>query len=116
MDGSIRREAIMRILNNRRSETFENIACELGVSKRTVQRDISILMQHKPIYTQSGRHGGVFIMEEYSEGKPYINNTERSIMIRMLNYIKETANKEFKIYEIELIESIITSLSSPKHN
>lgn len=114
MDRSIRLESIMRILNNRRYETSENLSLELGVSKRTIQRDITLLSRYKPIYTQSGKHGGVFIVDGYTQGKPSLNTMERAIMLRVLDYIKINSKKEFEIYEIEVLESIVASLSYTK--
>lgn len=39
--------------------TIYKIACELGVCAQTVKRDIADLSYHFPIFTYSGRGGGV---------------------------------------------------------
>ena len=43
-----RRSEIMKILCRRRSETVKNLAFELGVSERTIRRDIEILSRYIP--------------------------------------------------------------------
>ena len=61
-----RRYEIMKTLCRRRYETMSNLASELGVSVRTVQRDIEILSGTEPIYTQSGKYGIIQLL-------PYIH-------------------------------------------
>ena len=56
-----RRQQILTILCERRSEQAENLATEFGVSRRTVCNDIQILSCYFPIYTETGPHGGVSI-------------------------------------------------------
>ncbi len=55
-----RRVEIMKKLCRRRKDTIGNLAHELGVSERTVRRDLEALSLSEPIYTQSGRYGGGF--------------------------------------------------------
>ena len=62
METTERRIAIMRILCRRRHETISNLAQEFGVSARTILRDIEMLSLSEPIYTQCGRYGRVYVM------------------------------------------------------
>ena len=56
-----RRRKIMKIMRRRRSETIQDLAFELGVSERTIRRNIEILSYKEPVYTQKGWYGGVYV-------------------------------------------------------
>ena len=56
-----RRIEILKILSKRRSEKTKKLAEELGVSERTIRRDILVLSLTEPIYTRAGRYGGVWL-------------------------------------------------------
>ena len=46
---------------------MSNLANELGVSVRTIQRDVDRTSTYAPIYAKSGRYGGgVYILGEIS--------------------------------------------------
>lgn len=62
MTVSERRRAILIALCNRRFE--ENLANEFGVSKRTIDNDVLYLSLTYPVYTSSGRNGGIFVDEK----------------------------------------------------
>lgn len=66
-----RRMEIVSILVVCGHTTTRELAQELGVTRRTIIHDISVLSYGYPIYTKQGACGGVFIMDGY---KPY-NNT-----------------------------------------
>lgn len=70
MNMTDRRTEIMNILIIRRRTTAEELAEELGVTTRTIERDIQALSSGFPVYTKQGGDGGIFIEESY---KPYIN-------------------------------------------
>ncbi len=70
MNTNDRRMEIMNILIVRRRTTARELAEELGVTTRTIRKDIQALSPGYPIYTQQGGAGGIFIGENY---KPYIN-------------------------------------------
>lgn len=71
MNTTDRRIEIMNILIIRRHTTARELADELGVTTRTIQRDIQALSPGFPIYTRQGGAGGIFIGEDY---KPYVNS------------------------------------------
>lgn len=43
MDAVERRQQILELLCQRRKDTMQNLAAELGVSERTIRRDVEIL-------------------------------------------------------------------------
>ncbi len=75
MNTTDRRTEIMNILIIRRHTTARELAEELRVTTRTIQRDIQALSSGFPVYTRQGGDGGIFIEESY---KPYINTLSSS--------------------------------------
>lgn len=71
MTATDRRMEIISIFVVSGHATTQELAQELGVSRRTIMHDVSVLSYGFPIYTKQGVGGEVFIMESY---KPY-NNT-----------------------------------------
>lgn len=63
MTAAGRREAILKVLEVRRFETRTNLAFEFGVSERTIENDIRLLMERYPIYTKPGYRGGIGVVE-----------------------------------------------------
>lgn len=58
MTPSERREAILKVLCQRRQDKIDNLAFEFGVSVRTIKNDIEELSLAYPIETVRGRYGG----------------------------------------------------------
>ena len=108
-----RRCEIMKVLCRRRHETIYNLACEFGVSTRTIQRDIEILSSTEPIYTQSGRYyGGVYVVEGYPIDRMYMTNAEIDVLKKL--YIAADQNSELLASEEKkLLGSLITQYSKP---
>ena len=70
MNTTNRRMEIINILVVQRRTTAKKLSEELGVTIRTIQKDIQALSPGFPIYTKQGGDGGIFISESY---KPYTN-------------------------------------------
>ena len=58
MDAVERRQQILELLCQRRKDTMQNLAAELGVSERTIRRDVELLTRSYPLETVCGRYGG----------------------------------------------------------
>ena len=108
-----RRNEIMKKLCRRRYDTIANLSSEFGVSRRTIQRDIDVLSNTEPIYTQTGKYGGVFVVDGYSLNRMYMSLGE----INVLRKLEEMAvNKEeclLNDFEIEILHNIIESYTKP---
>lgn len=66
MSPSERRQQLLEVLCLRRHDTYGNLAQEFNVSKRTICRDVAVLMCSYPIETVCGRFGGgVRVLEGY---------------------------------------------------
>ena len=111
-----RRREIMKILCRRQHETMSNLASELGVSIRTIQRDIETLSISEPIYTQTGKYnGGVYILEGYSFERMYMTEQEIDVLRKLYIAVNE---KSFLLSDGEksLLRSLISQYSKPKIN
>ena len=72
MNVNDRRERLIRILMLHGKRTVKELSEELGVSVRTIMRDIDILSTSKPLYTVSGRNGGVSLLDTYDANRVYL--------------------------------------------
>lgn len=107
-----RRREIMKILCRRRSETMVRLSCELGVSLRTIQRDIEALGQSEPIYTQPGKYGGVYVMENYRPDRMYMTEEEIAVLKKLQTSVK--AGTPFLLPgEKELLDRLISEYTKP---
>ena len=110
-----RRQKILKILCLRKHEKICNLASELGVSERTISRDIVALSFEAPIYTVPGRYyGGVYIDKSFSLSKLYFNDDEQILLKKIAT---EKEQKSFcKLTEPELtkLKAIISKYSKPK--
>lgn len=73
MTPSERREAILKVLCQRRQDKIDNLAFEFDVSVRTIKNDIEELSLAYPIETVRGRYGGgVKVADGYYVGRNYL--------------------------------------------
>ena len=101
-----RRQAILELLCERRSDTFENLAFEFSVSKMTIYRDVLELSLSYPIYTKSGRHeGGVYVAEDYYLGKQYLSSQQKELLETLSSSVGDNQRK--------VLESIIRKFGRP---
>lgn len=109
-----RRKAIMKILCRRRHETIRNLASELGVSERTIRRDIEVLSFSEPIYTQTGRYcGGVYVVDGYSIDRMYVTEEEE----RILHKLRHIAQQQCLLttQELNIFIKLIENYSKPSY-
>lgn len=116
MDTAERRAALLKILCRRRFETIHNLAIELDVSERTIQRDIEKLSYSEPIYTQTGRYrGGVYVVDTYTMDRMYMTEEEIRLMKKILSLTKNDSALLSPL-EQELLSRIIVQYEKPKIN
>lgn len=86
---SERQQELLELLCRRRHDTYDNLAFEFKVSRRTICRDIAILMCSYPIETVRGRFGGgVRVMDGYyyhhkSSADKVLNPKQTALLRRM---------------------------------
>lgn len=113
METAERRHEILKILCRRRYEKMENLAAELGVSARTVQRDVESLSLSYPLYTKTGRYeGGVYLLDTYSMDRMYMNEREINVLKKAVDFLAnqtEILTQEDK----QVLYSVISEYSKP---
>lgn len=111
-----RRTEIMRLLCRRRHETISNLAFELGVSERTIIRDIGELSVSEPIYTQTGRYGGgVYVMDGYEYGCTYMSDSELQLLHKIQCYAERKEVCDLCSDEIHTLSSMISKYTKPEY-
>lgn len=106
MNALERRQAILELLCERRSETMENLAYEFSVTRRTIINDVLELSLSHPIYTQSGRHGGgVYVAEDYYLGKQFLSKEQKDVLESLIGKVEGSQKK--------VLETIIAKFGRP---
>ena len=106
-----RRFRLLELLNARRHDTYDNLASEFNVSKRTIRYDIEALMCRYPIETVCGRYGGGVWLTDgyYLHQKPDSNelNAEQTELLRGLRvYVNG--------HKLEVLNGILVQFA-PRH-
>ena len=110
-----RRSAILKILCNRRYEKMSNLAEELGVSERTIRRDIEALSYTEPIYTRQGRYdGGVYVLDGYYSKKMYLSEEEGDFIKNVYKSASSNGTYQFLFDEVRMLEKIIKTYVKPE--
>ena len=82
---------IVFLLLSHENITAKQLAEELGVSTRTIYRDINILsIAGIPITSQKGYGGGLSLLQGFSLDKSYFTPTEQSNIIQALQILKSS--------------------------
>lgn len=111
-----RRSAIMKILCRRRHETIQNLAFELGVSERTIRRDIDALSYSEPIYTRTGRYGGgVYVVEGYTIDRMYMSEREIEVLRKLCSTAEQQVLCVLTVNELSLLKKIIQNYTKPTY-
>ena len=78
-----RQQQIINLLCQRRSDTVQNLAAELGVCERTIRRDIEELTLTHPLETVRGRYGGgVKMADWYFQDRPKLSPKQPALLKR----------------------------------
>jgi predicted DNA-binding transcriptional regulator YafY len=96
-----RQAEIIRILMGRKTETVPRLARELGVSKNTIYRDISLLSIDYPISTKQGNTGGVSL-EDYNHPHKNLFSQEQQ---RVLTELLSVADK----YQVKVLKGLLAA-------
>lgn len=78
-----RRQELLEVLCHRRQDTYDNLACEFRVSRRTICRDIGILMCSYPIETVRGCGGGVRMAEGFYLHHKVLTSKQTALLIKL---------------------------------
>ena len=75
-----RRQRIIEILNERRYEKRKNLAFELNVSSRTIERDIEVLACSYPIDTKVGKAGCIYVQDGFDLYERYLTAKQYGVL------------------------------------
>ena len=101
-----RKNEIMRILTARRSDTAPHLAAELGVSVKTIRRDILQLMTEYPLETVSGNGGCVRVAEWYHPHRNIMSMEQETVLSQLM----ESATEQQR----EVLRQMLVEYGSPK--
>ena len=98
---------ILQILCKNKSERLDNLAEEFEVSKRTIQNDVEILSYSFPVYSQTGKYGGIFIDKDYIFGMIYLTDNQLTLLKKVYFLLTDEE-------DIITLNTIITTYKNPK--
>ena len=101
-----RRQSILEALSDRRSDTVGNLASELGVSDRTIKRDIELLSCSVPIFTMQGCGGGIRVADGWYVGRRYLRDDQEDLLLALMGGLQP--DKQL------LMQSILMAFAKPK--
>lgn len=105
MDAVERRQQILELLCQRRKDTMQNLAAELGVSERTIRRDVEILTRSYPLETVCGRYGGgVRVADWYHPDRQRMSPKQTALLRRLA--------ADLRGEDLEVMEQILLKFAS----
>ena len=105
MDAVERRQQILELLCQRRKDTMQNLAAELGVSERTIRRDVEILTRSYPLETVCGRYGGGVRVADWSHLDRQRMSPKQTALLRRLA-------ADLRGEDLEVMEQILLKFAS----
>ena len=118
---------IVYTLLDRGTATAQELADQLGVSKRTILRDIETLTLAKvPVYTTQGKGGGVSLLEGYVLDKAVLSDEEKEQILLGIKTLLPTGSASgkalsklgslFSVKNTDWIEVDFSRWSNPTHD
>ena len=118
---------IVYTLLDRGTVTAQELADQLGVSKRTILRDIETLTLAKvPVYTTQGKGGGVSLLEGYVLDKAVLSDEEKEQILLGIKTLLPTGGASgkalsklgslFSVKNTDWIEVDFSRWSNPTHD
>lgn len=105
MDAVERRQQILELLCQRRKDTMQNLAAELGVSERTIRRDVEVLTRSYPLETVCGRYGGgVRVADWYHLDRQRMSPKQTALLRRLA--------ADLRGEDLEVMEQILLKFAS----
>lgn len=105
MDAVERRQQILELLCQRRKDTMQNLTAELGVSERTIRRDVEILTRSYPLETVCGRYGGgVRVADWYHLDRQRMSPKQTALLRRLA--------ADLRGEDLEVMEQILLKFAS----
>ena len=87
--------------------TAGKLAEELGVSDRTIYRDLSVLSAYRPISAISGRYGGIYITDPRALNRPILRQEELALLRRIAKSSEQAPTPLLSPSDLELLREMI---------
>ena len=104
-----RRKRVLELISLKRHTTVTELANELNVSQRTVQRDIERLSCEYPLVTTMGRNGGVSFIDGYyySGAGFYITEKQKTALEKLATLAGLVLEIGLSAEDLETVKSLI---------
>lgn len=100
-------------LLNKGHATAPELAKKLEVSVRTIYRDIEALSEAGiPVYTETGRGGGIYLMSDFVLGKAMLSEKEKKELLAALQSLTVTGDT----YPNSLLEKLSALFAAPSES
>ena len=96
----------MRILTARRRETMSRLADEMGVSRRTILRDVETLTLDYPIETSTGGDGCIKVADWYHPHRCIFSRDQEEVLSQLLSISDE--------HQANVLRQLLAEYGSPK--
>ena len=110
-NGEERREQVIRILMANEKCTMQDLAQRLGVSVRTIERDVDFLSLTKPIQVDRGRAGGVYIMNRKGIYLPMMREEEVALLKKIISDTEQNGACRLTLEDIHMLKTMICQYS-----
>ena len=101
-----RRQLILDVLSDRRQDTYQHLADEFGVSKRTIQTDIIELSCSVPIFTVPGNKGGIRVADGWYLSRRYLHDDQEKLLRSLISGLQPEEQKT--------MQQILTAFAKPR--
>jgi predicted DNA-binding transcriptional regulator YafY len=109
----VRLDALRELLADREVTTAGDLAADLGVSLRTIQRDVAALRDlGMPIESDRGRGGGIRLEPGWSLGRVHLNESEALGMLLSLT-IAEKIGSPLLLGDLRSIQRKVSAAFAP---
>ena len=95
-----RRQQMLEYLSDHRFTTYSELASEFGISRRTSVRDIEELTCSAPIFTVSGKGGGIRVADGWYISRRYLRDEHESFLRELMDGLQP--DQQAKMNEILL--------------
>ena len=101
-----RRQQMLDYISDKRQTTVNELAEQFHISSRTVRRDLLILTETAPIYTEQGNGGGVRATDGWYSSRRYMTPQQEELLRRL--------SKDLGEEDRATMQSILVAFAKPR--
>ena len=80
-----RRQQMLEYISDHRFTTYNELASEFGISRRTAVSDIEVLTCSAPIFTVQGNGGGIRVADGWYISRRYLRDEHESFLRELMD-------------------------------